>query len=1438
MQDFEPIDVDFVINSEEAKKNAKETKEAIEGVGLTAEKAAEQVSDSIQENFYELENSVKQSSSTVTKEVKKQGDALEGMTGRVKRIAADAVDSFELLDPALRKNLQNIVFLENQLESLSSAERQLRDGLKSGTITQGQYNKALAAIRAEAGRAQNSLATLAKEARAGISNMSKTGSNAPVDNTLDAQANKLRAVSEQYRGVLQAGLEAYSKLDPAAQKLLTQLIGMEDEMRTVSQAQRDLSQRFEEGAVDTRSYAEAMAGLNVRESELRNEIRSTSAELQKQSGVMAAQRPQWNGLQNSINQVARELPAFTYSAQTGFMAISNNIPILVDEMNRLKVANQELSKSGQKGVPVWRQVLGGLLSWQTALMVGVTLLTVYGKEIGNFFSAIFRGKSALDEAKKSAELLNKAFDHTSFKKAVKDVNDLRINIDLAKKGMVDASDVVDQYNTTVGKAAGQVNNLRDAEQRLIDNADSYVQMMFYKSAAALASDEVSEKLYETAKKRFELEEQLAKAETELIEQQNRGVQSGLVSNVQSAEMRVRSLQTMLESLASDSQQDVDKLNKLFSSLNETAAGFGLDTFLNQGGSAAENTLAKLKQDLQELAKKREDILITDTAALEANEKAQIELQEKIAALEIKAIQQRQNREAKSAEQILNERKKLMDQLTDLDREYARKSFTKEDEEVQALRDKFTKMREAIEEFNAENPISKIDLTGLADLELQAVEDLTYRQQTNKLKEELDKQKDLYEEYEEYKKQFGIQAAKEQFAGQIGEFDSYLDYVKNKIDENQDAYSAVTRQEATGPQVERVKVLEEEADKEIKAEQRKFNEQLAQLMDYERQRLKLISDYNAQRAALIEAGRTAEAAELDRQHAEELGALDDANLKKMAAYKNLFDGVERLTVGASKKIIAEAKELVKTQQMSAEARAEILKKIAETERDLQRLKVDNILKISGALTGLGGALTDLGASLGNSRIAQAGSLLSGLASGVQDLMAALDDEATAGDIAAAGISGLIKMVDMLSSAAAQRRQAEEQYYRAVIGFQNDYNLSLQEQIRLQSQLAESVFLKDYEGRITDALAAVSNANKEYQEAIKELGKGMAVTGQRNAVDWGAVGQGAGSGAAIGAAIGSVVPVIGNAVGAVVGGIVGAVAGLFGGKKKKDVLIPVLHEYPELIMQTEEGLLRVNRVLAESLLANNLVNDETKEILDNILAWDDALEEARQQIKEVISELAGSLSGDLRNAMVDAFRNGEDAALKMGETVEKVLEGIISQLVFNRIFSDAFDQLEKEMADSMDLGGDGGWTDDFARFFQDAKGLTDDFNAAMEAAKREAAGFGFDIFKPDEEQEQEAQKPTGLAGAIRREMTEETASELAGITRGQYDLIKRGLHLNEQRYALEQKNYASVIAIMQSNALIERNTALTVDELRLVVMELKGINRNTKAGQSDRDLGIGP
>ena len=93
--------------------------------------------------------------------------------------------------------------------------------------------------------------------------------------------------------------------------------------------------------------------------------------------------PRFNSLNVSVQQVARELPALAISANTFFLAISNNLPILADSISAVRKENQELIASGQKAVPVWKQVAGSLLSWQTALVAGVTILSMYGEEIFN-----------------------------------------------------------------------------------------------------------------------------------------------------------------------------------------------------------------------------------------------------------------------------------------------------------------------------------------------------------------------------------------------------------------------------------------------------------------------------------------------------------------------------------------------------------------------------------------------------------------------------------------------------------------------------------------------------------------------------------------------------------------------------------------------------------------------------------------------------------------------------------------------------------------------------------------------------------------------------------------------------------------------------------------------------------------------------------------------
>ena len=53
----------------------------------------------------------------------------------------------------------------------------------------------------------------------------------------------------------------------------------------------------------------------------------------------------FNGLSMAISQLARETPNFFYNMQIGFMAISNNLPILIDEIKRAQTAGVSMGKA-------------------------------------------------------------------------------------------------------------------------------------------------------------------------------------------------------------------------------------------------------------------------------------------------------------------------------------------------------------------------------------------------------------------------------------------------------------------------------------------------------------------------------------------------------------------------------------------------------------------------------------------------------------------------------------------------------------------------------------------------------------------------------------------------------------------------------------------------------------------------------------------------------------------------------------------------------------------------------------------------------------------------------------------------------------------------------------------------------------------------------------
>lgn len=125
----------------------------------------------------------------------------------------------------------------------------------------------------------------------------------------------------------------------------------------------------------------------------------------------------------SLQQVLRETPSLAYGFSTFISAISNNIPILADDIKRLSEENKRLAASGQKTQSVWKSVAASFFSWQTLLLAGISIIAIYANEIAKFIVELFRSEEAnrrayiaskeygelQDKLAKSTENLTKAF---------------------------------------------------------------------------------------------------------------------------------------------------------------------------------------------------------------------------------------------------------------------------------------------------------------------------------------------------------------------------------------------------------------------------------------------------------------------------------------------------------------------------------------------------------------------------------------------------------------------------------------------------------------------------------------------------------------------------------------------------------------------------------------------------------------------------------------------------------------------------------------------------------------------------------------------------------------------------------------------------------------------------------------------------------------------
>ena len=202
----------------------------------------------------------------------------------------------------------------------------------------------------------------------------------------------------------------------------------------------------------------------------------------------------WNGLNMSIQQLAREMPALAYGPQIFFSAISNNLPILTDEIKRAKDEFARLKAAGQSATPVWKQIVTSLVSWQTALTVGITLVTLYGKEITNWVASLFNADSALKELeesmKKRSNELNKSFSESVGQSAGKMRAEYEEMRRLWNELDSEAEKVkfIKKHADDIRTFGYEVNNITQAEDLFNKNTDKVVASFEARARAAAASD--------------------------------------------------------------------------------------------------------------------------------------------------------------------------------------------------------------------------------------------------------------------------------------------------------------------------------------------------------------------------------------------------------------------------------------------------------------------------------------------------------------------------------------------------------------------------------------------------------------------------------------------------------------------------------------------------------------------------------------------------------------------------------------------------------------------------------------------------------------------------------------------------------------------------------------------------------------------------------------
>ena len=206
----------------------------------------------------------------------------------------------------------------------------------------------------------------------------------------------------------------------------------------------------------------------------------------------------FDGLSYSISQLLREAPAAAVSMNTFFLAISNNVPMVVDQIRKVIVANKQLKAAGTETVSVVKQIGKSLVSFNAIMMAVVTLFTFFGEDILKWVKNLITGNRIIISTTKALKNLKKQIKETSDEFG--ENLSVLYRLQLQWKNLrteAEKTKWIKNNQSEFSKLGIAINDVADAENVFVKNTAAVIESMRLRAIAA-AGEQLATEEYKKA----------------------------------------------------------------------------------------------------------------------------------------------------------------------------------------------------------------------------------------------------------------------------------------------------------------------------------------------------------------------------------------------------------------------------------------------------------------------------------------------------------------------------------------------------------------------------------------------------------------------------------------------------------------------------------------------------------------------------------------------------------------------------------------------------------------------------------------------------------------------------------------------------------------------------------------------------------------------------